>query len=238
MIEAYEWAGRLPFWRFLSEEEQNSVLDSVRICAYPRDSILYSNSGECLGFITILTGAVRTILISPEGREVTLYRLGEGDSDVLSALCVLSRIAFRTQMLAESDCQVLIVPPPVLSRLKETNPGVKGWIYDRLMDRFDQVMHVMEQILFSRVGQRLARFLLDRFEATGDPAVAVTQEKLAAGINSVREVVARTLKPLERNGILEVKRGKIIIREPERLREIGMGLRQYAPIAKKKGIVT
>ena len=153
---------------------------------------------------------------------------------MLSALCVLSRIAFRTQMLAESDCRVLMVPPPVLSKLKETNPGVKGWIYDRLMDRFDQVMHVMEQILFSRVDQRLARFLLDRYEETGDPAVAITQEQLAAGINSVREVAARTLKPMEKDGILEVKRGRITIREPERLRDISMGMRQGTSNGKRK----
>ena len=227
-------ADRLPFAKYLSAEEKKLVRDSIRVCAYPRNSVLYSNSGECLGFITVLSGLVRTILISPEGREVTLYRVGVGDADVLSALCVLSRISFRTQMLAESDCQVLIVPPPVLSRLKETNPGVKGWIYDRLMDRFDQVMHVMEQILFSRVDQRLARFLLDRYEETGDLSVRITQEQLAAGINSVREVVARTLRPMEKDGILEVKRGNIIIKEPERLTDISMGLRLYAPNAKRK----
>ena len=218
-------AEQLPFEQFLSSEEKKTVRDSFLECAYPRGSVLYSNSGECLGFITILTGQVRTILISPEGREITLYRLGEGDADVLSALCVLSRISFRTLMLAESDCQVLIVPPPVLSRLKETNPGVKGWIYDRLMDRFDQVMHVMEQILFSRVDQRIARFRLDRYEETGRARIAITQEQLAQGVNSVREVVARTLRPMERDGVLETRRGQILLLDPEALRDISKGIR-------------
>ena len=225
MTEAAVWAESLPFWTYLSEADRESVQDNIKVCAYPRDGVLYSNSGECLGFISILSGRVRTILNSPEGREVTLYRLGEGDVDVLSAFCVLSRITFRTQMVAETDCRVLMVPPSVLSKLKETNPAVKGWIYDRLMDRFSEVMHVMEQILFSRVDQRIARFLLDRYEETGSAVVVATQEQLAAGVNSVREVVARTLKPLEKDGILEVERGKITIREPERLKDISKGMR-------------
>ena len=225
MSDAYAWAKYLPFWEYLSEAERQTVRASVRFCTYPEDSVLYSNSGECLGFITILSGRVRTILISPEGREITLYRLGEGDADVLSALCVLSRITFRTQMISDTGCRVLMVPPSALSKLKETNPGVKGWIYDRLMDRFDQVMHVMEQILFSRIDQRIARFLLDRYEETGNAAVAITQEQLAANINSVREVVARTLKPMEKAGLLEVERGKITVREPDRLKDISKGIR-------------
>ena len=60
-------ADRLPFANYLSAGEKKLVRDSIRVCAYPRDSVLYSNSGECLGFITVLSGLVRTILISPEG---------------------------------------------------------------------------------------------------------------------------------------------------------------------------
>ena len=225
MTDRPDWDGELPFSEYLSGEERGKVMDSVRIRDYPRGSVLYSNSDECLGFIRILSGNVRTTLSSPEGREVTLYRLGAGDSDVLSALCVLRRIAFPTQMLAESDCRVLMIPPSVLSVLKETNPGVKGWIYDRLMDRFSQVMHVMEQILFSRVDQRIARYLLDRYEETGSAVVAITQEHLARGINSAREVVARTLKPMEKEGLLEVGRGRITLRDPGRLGDLSRGIR-------------
>lgn len=219
------WADRLPFAAHLSAEEKELVSRSVTVRAYAQDSVLYANSGECLGFILLLSGRVRSILISPEGREVTLYRLGEGEMDVLSAFCVLSRITFRTQMVAETDCEALLVPPSALSRLKETNPAVKSWIYDRLMDRFSDVMHAMEQILFSRVDQRIARFLLDRYEQTGETRIAITQEQLAQSVNSVREVVARTIRPMEAAGVLASRRGQILIRDPEALREISKGIR-------------
>lgn len=217
--------GRLPFGEYLSDEERRSVAGSMCVRSYAKGSVLYANSGECLGYISLLSGRVRTILISPEGREVTLYRLEAGDEDVLSAFCVLSRITFRTQMVAESDCEVLMIPPSTLSVLKETNTAVKGWIYDRLMDRFSDVMHVMEQVLFSRIDQRIARFLLDRYEESGSGTVRVTQEQLAQGINSVREVVARTLKPMEKEGIVTVGRGRIAINDYQRLEDISKGIR-------------
>jgi CRP/FNR family transcriptional regulator len=219
------YSDELPFAEYMSAEEKKLAESSITVRSYSKGSVLYANSGECLGFISIMKGRVRTILISPEGREVTLYRLSEGDVDVLSAFCVLSRITFRTQMVAETDCEVMMVPPSVLSQLKEDNPGVKGWIYDRLMDRFSEVMHVMEQILFSRVDQRMARFLLDRYEETGERTITITQEQIAQGINSVREVVARTIKPLEKENILVVSRGKITIKDINALEDLSKGMR-------------
>ena len=216
----------LPFAEYMSAAEKEQTRKSIAVRSYKKGSVLYSNNEECLGFIRILSGDVRTILISPEGREVTLYKLGEGDTDVLSAFCVLSRITFRTQMIAESDCEILIIPPSILSQLKENDPGIKGWIYDRLMDRFSEVMHVMEEILFSRVDQRIARLLLDRYEETGEIVVNITQEQIAQGINSVREVVARTIKQMEKDGALEIGRGKVIIKDTDVLRDISTGMRQ------------
>ena len=225
MTDVPEYVNSLPFAEYLSPEEKKQVGSSLTVRNYTKGGVLYANSGECLGFIRVLSGRIRAILISPEGREISLYRLRQGDSDVLSAFCVLSRITFRTQMAAESDCRILVVPPSVLSRLKETNPGVKGWIYDRLMDRFSDVMHVMEQVLFSRVDQRIARFLLDRYEETGETAVAITQEQLAQGINSAREVVARTLKPMEKEGIVQVRRGRILLQDVKGLSDISKGIK-------------
>ena len=58
----------------------------------------------------ILSGEIRTYLLSDEGREVTLFRLYPGELCVLSASCVISQITFDTQMTAGMDTDVLIIP--------------------------------------------------------------------------------------------------------------------------------
>ena len=42
----------------------------------------------------VLSGEIRTYLLSEEGREVTLFRLYPGELCVLSASCVISQITF------------------------------------------------------------------------------------------------------------------------------------------------
>ena len=59
----------------------------------------------------ILSGEIRTYLLSDEGREVTLFRLYPGELCVLSASCVISQITFDTQMTAGmSSMRKLLTP--------------------------------------------------------------------------------------------------------------------------------
>lgn len=67
----------------------------------------------------VLSGEIRTYLLSEEGREVTLFRLYPGELCVLSASCVISQITFDTQMTAGMDTDVLIIPANVIAALKE-----------------------------------------------------------------------------------------------------------------------
>ena len=67
----------------------------------------------------ILSGEIRTYLLSDEGREVTLFRLYPGELCVLSASCVISQITFDTQMTAGMGTDVLIIPANVIAALKE-----------------------------------------------------------------------------------------------------------------------
>ncbi|WP_430393070.1 helix-turn-helix domain-containing protein, partial [Collinsella aerofaciens] len=47
--------------------------------------------------------------------------------------------------------------------------------------------------------------------------VAVTQDELARDINSAREAVTRALSRLAQDGLIEVRRGRIIVRDVDGL---------------------
>ena len=57
--------------------------------------------------LLILSGEIRTYLLSDEGREVTLFRLYPGELCVLSASCVITQITFDTQMRSEEHTSEL-----------------------------------------------------------------------------------------------------------------------------------
>ena len=211
---------RLPFWGDLTEQERDIVEKSAFLRRYEKGAQVHSGGQECLGLLLVLSGEIRTYLLSDEGREITLFRLYPGDLCVLSASCVLSQISFDTQLTAQQDTQVLVIPANVVARIKDTNLAARCYLYELATQRFSDVMWAMQQLLFQQLDQRLAAFLLAECRRTGSPTVAMTHEQLAQQISSAREAVARILKQFAEDGLVELKRGAITIRNPAGLEKL------------------
>lgn len=204
----------LPFWGALTAHEQETMRTCTQIRSYAKGELIYSKEQECLGLIRVLSGAIRTFMLSDEGREVRLYRVDKNDTDVLSASCVMNQITFETQMVADSDCTLLIVPAVCLSSFKENNLHVRSFLFEKLGERFSDVMLKMQAILFTRLDRRIAEALLSR----GGTTVRVTHEQLAGEVNSTREAVSRILKDMERQSLIKLGRGQITLSDPDALR--------------------
>lgn len=211
---------RLPFWGDLTEQERDIVQKSAFLRRYEKGAQVHSGGQECLGLLLVLSGEIRTYLLSDEGREITLFRLYPGDLCVLSASCVLSQISFDTQLTAQQDTQVLVIPANVVARIKDTNLAARCYLYELATQRFSDVMWAMQQLLFQQLDQRLAAFLLAEYRRTGSPTVAMTHEQLAQQISSAREAVARILKQFAEDGLVELKRGAITILNPAGLEKL------------------
>lgn len=85
---------------------------------------------------------------------------------------------------------------------------------------FSAVVRVMESMIFKRFDQRLAGFLLSEYEKTGSTEIKMTQEQIAGNVNSAREVVARMLKQFSADGLIEVSRGRVILKDIQSLEKI------------------
>ncbi len=206
----------LPFWGALTAREQETMCACAQIRCYAEGELIYSKEQECLGLIRVLSGAIRTFMLSDEGREVRLYRVDKNDTDVLSASCVMSRITFETQMVADENCTLLIVPAVCLKTFKENNLHVRCFLFEKLGERFSDVMLNMQAILFTRLDRRIAEALL----SCGDTTVRITHEQLAGEVNSTREAVSRILKDMERQSLIRLGRGQITLIDPEALRRL------------------
>ena len=203
---------KLPFWASLTEQEKEILRKSAVIRRYEKGSFIHSSDRDCLGMLFIISGEIRTYILSDEGREITLFRLYPNDLCVLAASCVISQISF--------DTEVLIIPPNITALLKEQNISVRCFLYEQATERFSEVMWAMQQILFKGLDQRLSAFLVEECERTNSNAVRMTHEQIARNISSAREAVARMLKQFTQDGLVELKRGEIIIKDTDGLKRL------------------
>ncbi|HBV67005.1 MAG TPA: Crp/Fnr family transcriptional regulator [Clostridiales bacterium] len=211
---------KLSFWDKLNENEKQLIINNTAKFKYKKDEILHSGENECLGLILIKSGGLRIYMMSEDGREVTLYRLSEGDSCVMSASCILNSITFEVVIDAETDTEILLLNIRTFSRLNNENIYVENFAYKNTVERFSDVMWAMEQILFMSFDKRLATFLIDEASKNRSNDINLTHEQIAKYMGSAREVVSRMLKIFELQGMLKISRGLIQITDKEKLREI------------------
>lgn len=214
------YLARLPFWEMLTEREKDIVGSGASIRRYQKGAFVHSGGNECLGMLLLLEGEIRACLLSDEGREVTLFRVYSGELCVLSASCVISQITFETQMTAQRDTKVLTIPAGIIAALKEQNIHVRCFLYELAVQRFSDVMWSMQQILFKGLDRRLADFLLAERERTSSDTIYMTHEQIAQHISSAREAVARMLKHFSEDGLVELKRGVVSLRDADALKRL------------------
>lgn len=211
---------KLPFWDKLSKEEREYVNSVSFLRRFEKDSFIHGSGNDCLGMFLVISGEIRTYLLSEEGREITLFRLYPNDICVLSASCVISQITFDTFMTAKQETEVLIVPANAVALLKERNINIKCFLYELAVKRFSDVMWSMQQIMFRSLDKRLAEFLVSESERTGSNTLRITHEQIAQNISSAREAATRMLKSFSADGLVELNRGTIIIKDLSSLKDI------------------
>ena len=74
--------------------------------------------------------------------------------------------------------------------------------------------------------------LVAEAERTGSDTIRMTHEQIAQHISSAREAVARMLKSFSEDGLVELKRGEITLRDKNRINRLK--LKEMWPCHRKK----
>ncbi len=210
----------LPFWDRLSAEEAELLLRHTRTVTYEPGETVHSSANDCVGILLIRSGELRTYILSEEGKEITLFRLGEGDVCVLSASCLIRSITFDIFIDAVQKTELYLIDVQAFSQLMEENVYAENFALRITAERFSEVMWAMEQILFMSFDRRLAIFLLDETAKTGVDNITMTHEQIARYVGSAREVVSRMLKYFAKEGMVAVHRGGVEITDKQKLRKL------------------
>lgn len=202
---------QLPFYPHLSEAQKATFGEGVQVQSVPANGIIKSAAADCSGVLFVQSGVLRIYLLSEDGKEVTLYRLFPGETCVLSASCLLNQITFDVEIAAQEDTLIYQMPMAMMQVLMDENIHVENFINKNAISRFSKVIRSIESMLFLQLDQRVAQFLLEEMDRTGSSVLYMTQDEIAKSIASAREVVSRTLKHFQKEGLLELSRGKIKI---------------------------
>ena len=200
----------LPFWDHLNNAEKTLLRNNAYIRSFDDNSyILHSEVGEDIGFMMLIEGRIRAFLLSPDGREITLFSLESQNVCIFSALSLFKQITFQVFLTSDCRSKTLVINMSVMEQLMRNNLYFRCYAYELIAERFSRVMDSMQWILFHGLEQRLAVFLVAEYDRHGKSYIRFTHDYIARSIGTSRERVTKTLKKLNDKNLIRKTKGCI-----------------------------
>jgi len=188
----------------------------ARTLTVPAATILFRPGEACSQYLVVLNGAVRVSMTGESGREILLYRVGPGQTCVLTTLALISGAPYEAEGRTETEVKALSLPAMTFDALLVESAAFRRFVFTAFATRITDLMHLLHQIAFARLDARLAAFLLHHADANG--TLRMTHQEIAAELGASREAVSRLLKSFEQQGLLRLSRGQIHLENASALR--------------------
>ncbi len=210
----------LPIWHQLTRGQQELLTASTASRTAVKGAVIHNGSLDCTGLLLVHSGQLRAYILSPEGREITIYRLFGGDLCLLSASCMMRSIQFEITIEAEKDTAFWLIPPDIYKSVMEASAPLSNFTNEVMATRFSEVMWLMEQVMWKSFDKRLAGFLLEEASIEGTDSLKITHETIGNHMGNPREVVTRMLKYFQNEGMVRLSRGAIQLTDKKKLKAL------------------
>ncbi len=199
----------------LAPSDQEYLSAHCKELTLPEGQTVFAPGMEAENFLLLRSGIVKVVQISNTGREIVLYRVGSGETCILTTSCLLSRDSYSAEAITETEVAALVMPRSSFNDLLARSEGFRTFVFSNYANRISSLIHLVEEVTFERIDKRLAHKIAAM--ANESNPISSTHQQLATELGSAREVISRHLKEFERRGWVTVGRGQITVNELDQL---------------------
>ncbi len=219
MDEKKGYLSDVDLFRDLSERDRAELDRMTTITSVARGRVFYQpeDVGEVL--FLIKEGRVQLYRISPEGKKLVIATLGSGT--LFGEMALLGQQMHNAFAEAVEDCTILVMSRADLERLILSKPSVGLRMLEITGRRLSDAEARLEDMAFKSIPARLASLLLRlAAEHNGVDIVGFTHQDLAETIGTYRETATQVLNDMKAEGLIEIGRKRISIRDAARLTQV------------------
>ena len=221
---AADYLKRIAAWsRDLNECEIEVARAGIIEKSFKANEYVCMHGDQFEYWIGVVTGLVRVGNVSRDGKVFSFTGVtagawfGEGT--------VLKNEARRYDVVALRDTRLALMDRATFFRLLENSVGFNRFLIGLLNERLGQFMGLLEHGRTLDTTARIARSIASLFNPILYPDLTryleITQEELGAISGISRQNANRSLKTLEKDGLLRLEYGGVTVLDLEKLRSYG-----------------
>ncbi|MGB4811637.1 MAG: Crp/Fnr family transcriptional regulator [Methylophilaceae bacterium] len=202
-----EWLTLFPELAALEEHAKVILAKNARIIEAPIGTVGYREGTPCGAYVMRLAGQSRVYKMSSSGREILLYRVGAGETCVITTTCLLGNSDYPASTIVEVPIRDVLIPANAFHQLMVDSAIFRKFVMTNYGALISDLIVLLDEVAFHNLEARLAKVLLDAKSVN----ITRTHQQIADELGTAREVVSRQLKRLEQKGAVSLGRGHIEI---------------------------
>ncbi|NEU09526.1 response regulator [Flavihumibacter sp. R14] len=200
-------------------EELKKVVAERKIRFIKKKQIIYYEGDAATGIYLIISGKVKTVKLSADGRELLTGMYGA--DEYLGIQALLSNESYNETAEAVEDTSICLISKDtveqILSKYADVSREFIKILSNNLVEKEEQLL----QLAYHSVRKRMAQTLLKlSTQSNTANTLRISREDLAAMAGIATETVSRTLSDFKEEGIIEKKGSQIDILDPVRLQKM------------------
>jgi CRP-like cAMP-binding protein len=209
-----ELFSKVPLFEGVSPEDRAALARAATLRSYRRGETIVQQGQPGDAFYVLVRGRVAVAIVAPDGREVVLNTLGEGDH--FGEMALLDDAPRSASVIAQERSDLAILSRAVFLDLLKSNFVLTRALLASFSARLRRANATIEGLASLDVKSRLARYFRELAATRGRKAgggwsvvVRPSQREIADTIGSSRETVSRTMSQMADEQLI-VPKGKAV----------------------------
>jgi CRP-like cAMP-binding protein/CheY-like chemotaxis protein len=196
--------------------ELKKIIAERKSRQFKRNQIIYYNGDKGNGLYIVISGKVKTVKLTEDGREL-MTGIFSSD-DYLGVNAMLSNEPYSDTASALEDTQVCIIPKEQLDELINLYPEVAREFINILANDVREKEEQLLHLAYHSVRKRMAEALLRLYrQGNNNESFKISREDMASMAGMATETVSRTLTDFKDEALIEKKGSLITILDIKRL---------------------
>ncbi len=209
---------QIPLFAGAAEAQIDMLARHAVLRRFRAGETIFMEGEPSAGLWILESGRVKAYKLSPDGGEYVLRIFGPGET--FNDLAALDGAPNAVSAATIMSVSAWVIPTADFAAALAADHSLALAVIQGLVGRQRRLMAQVEDLALRSVTARLARFLLAQ---VADPALAhpsVTRTLIAGHLATTSESISRSLRVLESAGAIRFDRHRIVITQPDILREL------------------
>jgi CRP/FNR family transcriptional regulator, cyclic AMP receptor protein len=206
-------------WKLLEgvpAEDVQWLLQLARRRAFKRGEVVFHRGDPADSMHLVSKGRFAVRVMTPLGEQATIAVRGPGDS--FGELALVAAKAPRSATVEALEAgETFCVIDTEFARLRNEHPAVNELLIALLAAEVRTMNERLLEALYLPAERRVLRRLVELSELYGGAEIPLTQEEIASLAGTSRATVNAVLGDAQTRGIVELRRGKVTIVDPDAL---------------------